>query len=194
MNIRAFVSTLAYSRTPPGVVRQAIRLTMKSVAVLPELISFGRQMLAAFLCFFTTDNSGGSISRTTSASFAGGEFSGTTIAFTSDQLDQRVALAALHPVALVAQGPAATHPTSLRRRLASCIARESSQLHANTSTIDLGPSTPSFDQSGFHRASSAVSLEEDLSHHSFVFVLQQVTVKHRHPTNDWIGEIHNEVD
>jgi transcriptional regulator with PAS, ATPase and Fis domain len=55
-------------------------------------------------------------------------------------------------------------------------------------------------QNGIERAlilsedGSAVSLEENLSHHSFVFVFQQVTVKQRHTTNDWISEIHNEVN
>lgn len=52
MNIRAFMPSLAYSRTPPRAVGQAIRLTVQSVTVVPALINFGRQMLAALVCFF----------------------------------------------------------------------------------------------------------------------------------------------
>src|ERR1700722_20142465 len=35
--------------------------------------------------------------------------------------------------------------------------------------------------------------EENLGHHSFVFMLQKVAVKHRNAADDWVSEIHDHV-
>lgn len=36
--------------------------------------------------------------------------------------------------------------------------------------------------------------EKDLGHHAFVFMVQQVAMKHRHAADGGIGEIHDHVD
>jgi hypothetical protein len=38
-----------------------------------------------------------------------------------------------------------------------------------------------------------LSLEENLGHHSLVLVLQKMAMEERHPADDRIGEVHNQV-
>lgn len=49
--------------------------------------------------------------------------------------------------------------------------------------------TPSADQVGFLSL-----LEENLRHHALIFMFQQMAMEHRYSFDNWIGEVHNEID
>jgi hypothetical protein len=44
-----------------------------------------------------------------------------------------------------------------------------------------------------HTSATLPLLEEDLGHHSFVLVLEKMAVEEGHPTNDRIGEVHDQI-
>jgi hypothetical protein len=37
------------------------------------------------------------------------------------------------------------------------------------------------------------SLKRNLSHHSLIFVVQEMAVKQRHTSDNWIGEVHDKI-
>src|SRR3984957_7099788 len=55
---------------------------------------------------------------------------------------------------------------------------------------------PALDEiaNSFIRGDNSSLLEENFGHHAFVLVTEQVAVEERHPFDDRVGEVHDEVD